>query len=69
MTTQKIISDIRSALDKRRPIPPADVRALVAICESLVAVATRQQEEITALKKAAMPESGAGPEPQLRRDS
>jgi len=57
MTTQKILTDIKGALNKGKPIPTGDVRALLAVCEALTAVVIKQQSEITALK-AALPKSG-----------
>ena len=64
MATQKILDDIKRALDKRQPVSSADVRSLVAICESLLALATRQQTEIKVLKAAQL-KPGPDPEPVM----
>ena len=52
MTTQKILEDIRRALRKGQPIPTGDVRSLLAICDALSGVVTKQQTEISDLKAA-----------------
>jgi uncharacterized protein YqeY len=52
MTTQKILEDIKTALKRGKPIPTGDVRSLLAICQTLADLVSRQQTEIAALKAA-----------------
>jgi hypothetical protein len=61
MATQKIIDDIKGALKRGKPIPTGDVRALLAICETLKTVVVSQQHEIQTLKAAL-------PKPDVQQD-
>jgi len=62
MTTQATLDSIRGRLNKGKPIPTGDVRALLAVCDALMNLVTNQQTQIAALKKA------IPPAPQAARD-
>lgn len=64
MATQKILDDIKGALKKGKPIPTNDVRSLLAVCEALTGVVTKQQNEIATLK-AALPKPQSGTDPAI----